>query len=140
MKSLATKIMDTMYYVLAVLLAGVIADTIHIYYGHIVGGITIYSSYIDLWSYATKPLEALGVLIVYYFLGDRLYSKSRFLRGVQLAMLICLVKDGLLREPLMNTILGNPLLESIYRESQVWFSVLGMSLVISFMVTPKKCY
>jgi hypothetical protein len=140
MKSLVTKIMDTTYYILAVLLAGVIADTIHIYYGHIVGGVAIYSSSIDLWSYATKPLEALGVLIIYYFLGDHLYSKSSFLRGVQLAILICLVRDGLVREPLMNTLLGNPLLDSIYRESQVWLSVLGMSLVISFMVKPKKSY
>jgi hypothetical protein len=38
----------------------------------------------------------------------------------------------------MNILLGNPVWDSIYRESEVWLSTLGMSLILTFMIHPKK--
>lgn len=125
-------------FIIAVIIAGIVDDFIHIYYGHLADGITIYNSFINTMSFLTKPLEALGVAIIYYLVGDRLYSNSRLIRAFILAILICLIKDGFIRQPLMNILLGNPILDSIYRESQVWLSSLAVSLILTFTISPKK--
>jgi hypothetical protein len=124
-------------FIIAVIVAGIASDFIHIYYGHFVAGVTIYNSFINTMSFLTKPLEALGVALVYYLIGDRLYFKSRLMRAILLTILICLIKDGFIRQPLMNILLGNPILDSIYRESQVWLSSLAVSLIITFTISPK---
>ena len=87
-------------------------------------------------SYITKPLQALGAAIVYYLLGDRLYSNSRIIKAVILMLLICLIKDGLIRQPFMDILLGGPVLSELLRESQVWLAAFGMSLVLTFMIKP----
>ena|SRR5688572_6218473 len=125
-------------FIIAVIIAGVVDDFIHIYYGHLVSGVTIYNSFINTMSFLTKPLEALGVAIIYYLVGDRLYSNSRLIRAFILTILICLIKDGFIRQPLMDILLGNPILDSIYRESQVWLSILAASLILTFMISPKN--
>jgi hypothetical protein len=125
-------------FIIAVIIAAIVDDFIHIYYGHIVAGITIYNSFINTMSFLTKPLETLGVAIIYYLIGDRLYSNSRLIKAFILTILICLIKDGFIRQPLMNILLGNPILDPIYRESQVWLSSLAVSLILVFMIRPKK--
>src|SRR4029079_11729109 len=108
------KISVILRFIIAVIIAGIVDDFIHIYYGHFVAGVTIYSPFINTMSFLTKPLEALGVAIVYYLIGDRLYSNSRLIRALFLALLVCLIKDGLIRQPFMNILLGNPVLDSLY--------------------------
>jgi hypothetical protein len=126
-----------LFFIIAVVIAGIIDDAIHIYYGHLVAGVTIYKPFINGISYLTKSLEALGVAIVYYFIGNSLYSNSRLIKAIILAVLVCLIKDGFVRQPIMNILLGNSVSDSFYRESQVWLSSLAMSLVLAFMITPK---
>lgn len=125
-------------FIIAVIIAGIVDDAIHIYYGHLVAGVMIYNSFLNTMSFLTKPLEALGVAIVYYLIGDRLYSNSRLIKAILLTVLVCLIKDGFIRQPIMNILLGNPVLDSLYRESQVWLSSLAVSLTLAFMITPKK--
>lgn len=125
-------------FIIAVIISGIVDDSIHIYYGHLVAGITIYKPFINIMSYITKPLETLGVAVIYYLIGDRLYSNSRLIKAIILTLLVCLIKDGLIRQPFMNILLGNPVLDSLYRESQVWLSTLAMSLILTFMIKPKN--
>lgn len=123
-------------FLITAILAGIADDFIHIYYGHLVAGVTIYNFFINTMSFLTKPLETLGVALVYYLLGDRLYFNSRLIRAIFLTIIICLIKDGFIRQPLMNILLGNPILDSFYRESQVWLASLAASLIITFMIKP----
>jgi hypothetical protein len=132
------KITTILRIIIAVIIAGIVNDFIHIYYGHFADGITIYNSFINTMSFLTKPIEALGVALVYYLIGDRLYSNSRLIKAIWLTILVCLIKDGLIRQPFMNILLGNPVLDSLYRESQVWLSSLVMSLVLTFMINPRN--
>lgn len=125
-------------FIVAVLIAGIVDDLIHIYYGHITGSVEIYTPFITIMSFLTKPMQALGAALVYYLIGNYLYSNSRLIKAVILTILICLIKDGFIRQPFMNIILGNSISDSFYRESQVWLSTLGMSLVLTFMINPRK--
>jgi len=124
-------------FTIAIVLAGIANDTIHIYYGHIVSDVTIYKPFINHMSFLTKSLEALGAGIVYYLLYDRLYFKSLIIKTFILAILVCLIKDGFIRQPFMNILLGNSVIDSFYRESQVWLSSLAMSFVLTFIIRPK---
>jgi hypothetical protein len=125
-------------FIIAVVIAGIVNDFIHIYYGHLVAEVTIYNSFIETMSFLTKPLEALGAAIVYYLIGDRLYFNSRLAKALILTILVCLIRDGFVRQPFMNVLLGNPILDSIYQESQVWLANLAMSLIITFMIKPRN--
>lgn len=125
-----------LHFIVAVVISGIVGDSIHICYGHLVAGVTIYKPFINIMSYTTKPLEAFGIAITYYLLGDRLYSNSRLIKAIILTLIACLIKDGFIRQPFMNILLGNPVLDSLFRESQTWLSTLGMSLVLTFMITP----
>lgn len=127
-----------LHFIFAVVIASIVDDAIHIYYGHLVAGVTIYNPFINMMSFLTKPLEVLGIAMVYYLIGDSLYSNSRIIKAMLLTVLVCLIKDGFIRQPFMNILLGNSILDSLYRESQVWFSSLVVSLILAFMITPKK--
>ena len=132
------KATTTLRFIIAVIIAGIVDDFIHIYYGHFASGVTIYNSFINTMSFLTKPLEALGVAFIYYLIGDRLYSSSRLMRAIFLTVLVCLIKDGFIRQPLMNVLLGNSVLDSLYRESSVWLSSLAVSLILTFMINPRN--
>lgn len=121
-------------FVVAVFLAGIIGDFIHIHVG--IGG-QVYSPFIMLMSYATKPLEALGFGLIYYLLGDRLPTQSRILKGLMLGILILLSKGELIRQPFMNLLLPNTVAEVFLRQSQVWLSNLVMAIIIALLIKPK---
>ena len=124
-------------FIIAVFLAGIAGDFIHVYYGHLVSGIPIYNFYINLISFLSKSLEALGIALVYYLIGDRLYTDSRLGKAIFLTLLICLIKDGFIRQPVMNILLGNSVIDSLRRESQAWLTNFVMSLIITFKIKPK---
>ena len=121
-------------FVIGVILAGIAAEFIHTHMGipapH-------YNRLIDTIAYLTKPLEALGVAIIYYLIGDRLPTQSRFLSGIILGLLMLLAQGQLIREPFMNLLLPNTWWEVLLRQSQIWASNLAMAIIIALFITPK---
>ena len=121
-------------FTVGVILAGIAAEWIHTTIGipapH-------YSTLIDTMAYLTKPLEALGVAVIYYFLGDRLPTRSRVLKGILLGLLILLTKGQLIREPLMNFLLPNTIGDVLLRQGQIWAANLAMAIIITLFVIPK---
>ncbi|EKD54747.1 MAG: hypothetical protein ACD_60C00048G0010 [uncultured bacterium] len=127
--------MKKIRFLIGVVLAGVVAEFIHTNVGM---PATHYNTFIDLVAYLTKPLQALGAAIIYYLMGDRLPTQSRFLRGIILGLLILLVKGQLIREPLMNFLLPNTMTEVLLQSTQVWLSNFAMAIIITLMITPKN--
>ena len=123
-----------MRFLIIVILAGIVAEFIHTNVGipapH-------YGEFIDSVAYLTKPLQALGVAIIYYLVGDRLPTHSRFLKGIILGLLMLLAKGQLIREPLMNFLLPNTTTDILLQSSQVWLSNFAMAIIITLMITPK---
>lgn len=120
--------------VMGILLAGFISEFIHRHVGY---GVTNYNLFIDGIAYLTKPLEAVGVAIIYYFIGDRLPGRSPVYHGMLLGLLMLLVKGQLIRQPLMNFLLPNTLTEVLVFESQLWLANFAVTIIICFTVTPK---
>lgn len=118
----------------AILLAGFVVEFIHTHVG--IGG-QLYGTFIDTIAYLTKPEEALGVAIVYYLMGDRLPTKSNFLRGILLGLILLLIKGQLIRQLLMNFLLPNTLKEVFLLQIQVWLSNFAMAIIISLIIRPK---
>lgn len=118
----------------AVILAGIVADFIHIHVGI---GVPTYNTFIQTISYLTKPEEAIGVAIVYYLIGDRLPTQSRIIRGVILSLILLLVDGQLIRQLLMNLLLPNTWKEALLFQSQVWLSKVAMAIIITLIIKPK---
>lgn len=121
-------------FIIVVLLAGYIADFIHINVGI---GVPSYNTFIQTMSYLTKPEEALGVAIIYYLVGDRLPAQSHIMKGILLGIIVLLAEGQLIRHFLMNMLLPNTLKEALLHQSQAWLSKMVMSIIIALFIEPK---
>ncbi len=92
-----------------------------------------YSVFINIAAYLTVILSAAGMAIVYYFLAPHFPFNSRVLRGLCLAALVLLVKGELIRVPIMNILVGNPIKIALLQQSQIWISNIAMALMIAFV-------
>jgi len=120
--------------ILAIFLAGIVADYLHIHSGI---DVPSYLTLIEIWSYLTKPLEAAGVALIYYLLGDRLPTRSRLIKGLFLTLIVLLTEGQLIRQLFMNLLLPNTLREALAFQRQVWLSHLAMCLIITLLIIPK---
>lgn len=122
-------------FVIAIILAGILDEFIHTHVGIPAPS---YNMFIDTMAYVTKPLEALGVAIIYYLLGDRLPGQSQLLKGVVMGLLLLLAEGQLIRQPFMNLLFSsNTLKDILLRQSQVWLSHLTMTVIIALIIKPK---
>lgn len=119
---------------IGIILAGIVAEFIH---SNFAMHAPSYDAFIDLIAYVTKPLQALGVAIVYYLLGDRLPTRSRFLKGILLGVIVLLVRDGFIRGLVMNLLLPNTWKDVFLLYSQIWLSTFAMTIIIVMFVEPK---
>ena len=129
--------MKIMRSIIGVLMAGFVAEFIHTHVGLPAQS---YDVFINTVAYLTKPLEALGIALIYYLIGDRLPAKSRLMKGIILSLLILLSKGLLIRQPLMNFLLANTLSEVFLSAIQVWLSCFFMCMIIALTITPKYAY
>jgi hypothetical protein len=126
---------DILRFLIAVILAGFVKEFLHTNIGM---PATDYSKFIDIMAYITSPFgSALGVSITYYFLGDRLPTKSRFLKGITLGMLVLLIEGQLIRQPLMNFLLKDSGREIFLSQLQICLSNLAMAIIIALIIKPK---
>jgi hypothetical protein len=121
-------------FLIAVVLAGVVADFIHIHVGI---GVPTYDAFIQTISYLTKPEEAVGVAIFYYLMGDRLPTQSRIVKGIIISLILLLAEGQLIRQLLMNLLLPNTIKEALLFQSQVWLSKFAMVIIITLIIKPK---
>lgn len=135
---------------LAILIASLASLSIHIFFLDWIGsviaskmqGIVIahppYSQFINFMAYATIFIPVSAVSFVYYIGGDKIPCDNRFLKGIILGIFILLIKGALIREPLMNLLVGNPITVVLMQQSQVWISNLSMAVIIAFIINPLK--
>ena len=124
-------------FLVASILAGVVADFIHTHVGI---GVPTYNSFIETMSYLTKSEEALGVAIIYYFLGDRLPTHSRLIKGIILGVILLLSQGQLIRQLFMNLLLPNTLREALLFQSQVWLSKFAEAIIIALLIQSKYSF
>ncbi len=121
--------------VIGVILASIAAEAIHTHVG--IPAVS-YSRYINFMSYVTKPLEAIGIAIIYYLLGDRLPTQSRLLKGLLLGCIILLAEGELIREPFMNLLFpSNTLWGVLLRQFEHWLALLAMTVILAYTIKPR---
>jgi hypothetical protein len=92
-----------------------------------------YPTYINIFAYITVIFPGLGLATIYYFLRPYFTTQSRFLRGVILGTLILLLEGELIRQPIMNILVGNPISVALLQQSQVWLTHYMAILVVFLM-------
>ena len=95
-----------------------------------------YNAFITIAAYFTFIFPALGTGIMYYLLGDNLPGQSRLVKGILMGLLLLTIKEALLRQTIMNILVGNPIWVALLQQSQVWCSNLVLTVTLAFMIKP----
>lgn len=144
------KLPTSLSILIGAIFASVIAVTTHIYLLKWTGayvaqhaeGTTIlkapYPTWILIASYSTFIFQALTMAIVYFFIGRYLPAKTAIGRGIQMGLVILLLKGELIRQPLMNVLVGNTVLIAVVQQSQAWIATLAATIVIAIFVPIRR--
>ena len=82
----------------------------------------------------------LGATLVYWLLHGRFPGLGWGLGGLCLAGLILMIKGNLIRQPLMNVLVGNPLEVVAVQDGMVWltWAVMGWTIAGVFAVLDRQ--
>jgi hypothetical protein len=99
-----------------------------------------YPVHIIVVAYFTVVLPGLGLAILYYFLQTHFLMavKSKFSRAMLLAGLLLLLKGELIREPLMNILIGNPISVALLHQTHVWLTNFVMAILVVYLMPAPK--
>ena len=93
-----------------------------------------YPAYINVIAYLTSILPGLGVTILYYLMTPYFNTPSKLLRTAYLSILLLLLKGELIRQLIMNILVGNPIAIAFLQQSQVWLTNIMMALAVVFLM------
>ena len=79
----------------------------------------------------TSIETGIGLVVLYALLRPALPSKSSFVRGIILGILLLAVMGRLLRQPFMNLVSGNPLSVVIVQDGITWVVWLVASVIVA---------
>lgn len=74
-----------------------------------------------------------GALLIYGLIHSQLPTNNTLLKGVLLTVLLLMVKGELIRQPLMNWLVGNPLSVVMVQDGMTWCIWLMMGMVIAIL-------
>lgn len=108
------------------------AEWISNYISNLMAGRTVAPSWDVRYIAAITSIEiGLGATIIYALIRPRLIRQSSITRGLILGVLILMIKSSLLRQPLMNGVIGNPFAVVAVQDGIAWIIWFGMSLIIA---------
>jgi hypothetical protein len=139
------------FFILAIILATAIALTSHIFllkwlqplinqglaHAHIIHS-KDYGHLIVSFAYITLLIPVAAIAFIYYFAGHLLPVKTRVMKGVLLGIILLLVKSDLIRQPVMNVLVGVPAWVSILQQIQVWVYCLAVTIIIALIIPLKN--
>lgn len=132
------------------LLAGVLAVVLHIVIGtHVGGAVSVmmrgrhvlmppYPANITITAIATAVLPGIGMTILYSLVVDRLPGGKWYLKGLCFSVLILFAKGELVRQPLMDLLIGNPIQVVLLQRLEPWLVSSAESLVIAALIALAK--
>ncbi len=92
-----------------------------------------YPAYLVVMALLTSFLPTLGQVIIWLFIRQVLPGKTNFIKGLWFTALMMLANQGLLRQSIMNLLIGMPLDVWLVSSAQGWIIVPVMSLLIVFL-------
>ena len=97
-----------------------------------------YGFKVTFFAYLTLLIPASGIAFLYYFTGKDLPFNSRIVKGILLGIFLLLVKGDLIRQPIMDYLVGNPIIVVFLQHAQVWVYNLAITIVIALIVPFKN--
>lgn len=131
---------------IGIAVAAIAAFAIHVKYGNFVGGVVSnamsgveiarppYGLGITTTAALTSLLPTLGVFIIFALIYDKLPSRSPLIKGVLFAVLRMFSEGQMVRMPLMNALVGNPLWVVALQQSEIWATNLLLSFVLAYSI------
>ncbi|MDE2344970.1 MAG: hypothetical protein KGL13_00740 [Gammaproteobacteria bacterium] len=92
------------------------------------------SMYITAIAGVTSLITIGSVLLLFLLIEPKLPRTSPILQGALLAILILLIDGQLIRQPLMNWLIGNPPLVVLLELSKVWIPRFAMCILLTSIV------
>ncbi len=138
------------YGILATLLASGVGMALHVFLlqtvtpliTHAMQGISIpqppYSAIINLFAFITALLPVSGLAFLYYWIGDYIPAQSRLGKGLLLGFSFLFLKGDLIRQPLMNLLVGNPWEVVLLQLAEVWIPDLTIAIIIALIIPSRK--
>ncbi len=82
----------------------------------------------------TALLPALGKVLLYVLIKEKLPASSNTCRGLLFGLLLLAIDDAFLRTPIMSVIVGNPFDVMLVQGVESWAISFIMGLVIAYIV------
>jgi hypothetical protein len=89
-----------------------------------------YGALITAMAYSTAIVPAFVAAVLFYYGGHLLPAHSRLAKGMWLALFILLVKGDLVRQPIMNALIGNPPTVVVLSDLHILAANLALGIVI----------
>lgn len=93
-----------------------------------------YPAYVVVIAYLTWLLVLAVKIVLFLLLRDRLPGRSRLAKGFWFALLLMAMSDALIRFPIMNIVIGNPIDVVFVQGLEGWAIDLATGLAIALMV------
>jgi len=134
----------------AAIVAAIVALSLHIFLqqwtqpiiAHLMIGVEVarppYGPLITTAAYVTAVVPALVAAVLFYYGAHLLPSRSRIAKGLLLGGLIILIKGDLIRQPIMNFLIGNPLPVVALTDLHAVAANLGLGLAIGLLCPIKR--
>lgn len=127
--------------------ASAMAFAIHVKYGGFIGRIVSnalagmdiakppYGFSITFIAAITSLLPTIGLFILFMLVYDRIPGKSPLTKGITFGLLRLLSEGQLIRMPLMNAVIGNPLWAVFLQQSETWIINLIVSVFLAYLIS-----
>lgn len=134
------------------IIAGVLGVLLHMFIGTRVGAYVTrimtdreivvlmppYPSHVNALAFATSVIPGIGTAIAFYLIESNLPGKGVIQKGIIFGLLFMLMRGTLIRAPLMDLTVGNPIMVVLLQRFEPFATGLCMALVISAIVKKGK--
>jgi hypothetical protein len=92
-----------------------------------------YPAWLVTVAFITELLPVAGKIALYLLIRDFLPGKSRLMKGLSYGLLLMAIGDTLVRAPLMDALVGNPVDVVLVQNAEGWAIDLSVGSVIALL-------
>jgi hypothetical protein len=93
-----------------------------------------YPWFVNVLAYVTAIFPVIGLMAIYHLINSHLPSKGRLAKGIVFGLLMLLVQGLLIREPVMNLLVGNGLEVTLLTEISSCLPRFIMCVLIALLM------
>ena len=91
-----------------------------------------YPTYVVIIAGLTALIPTFGKVLVFLLVRDRLPGRAAYVKGLAFGLLLLMINDALIRLPIMNVVVGNPVDVMFIQSLEAWliFPIMGVSIAL----------